>query len=169
MSSYLNHGIRDTRCVSRMLDTKNVHSYRAIVFVMSTKEKSRLHHLQRKWLISCANWSVIGIANGNGNNGSPWVMLHFQVLVDSIYWPHMTPCRNVAKSSHLVTNVMTGTHTHTRAHTHTHTHTHIEKASDWVKNIIVKYCFSKVWWTNWRILIGFRGSGSNSLRWLTQN
>ena len=53
-------------------------------------------------------------------------MLHFQVLVDSIdlTWHH------AAKSSHLVTNVMTDRQTHTRTHRHT------DKPSDRVKNII---------------------------------
>ena len=51
-------------------------------------------------------WSIL---NGNG---SSWLVLHFQVLLDSIdlTWRH------VAKSSHLAVNVMTDTHTHRHTH-----------------------------------------------------
>ena len=53
-------------------------------------------------------WSIW---NGSGN-GSSWLILHFQVLVNSINikWHH------VAKSSHLVTNVMTDRQTETHTH-----------------------------------------------------
>ena len=69
-------------------------------------------------------WSIW---NGNGN-GSSWLVLHFQVLVDGI---DLT-CHHVAKSSHLAANVMTDRQTDT----HTHTDTHTDKPSGEVKNII---------------------------------
>ena len=58
-------------------------------------------------------WSIW---NGNGN-GSSWLVLHFQVLVDSIdlTWHH------VAKSSHLAANVMTDRQTDTQTHIHRQT------------------------------------------------
>ena len=58
-----------------------------------------------------SGWSIW---NGNGN-GSAWLVLHFQVLVDSIdpTWRH------VAKSSHLAANVMTDRQTDTQTHTQT--------------------------------------------------
>ena len=61
-------------------------------------------------------WSIL---NGNGN-GSSWLVLHFQVLADSIdlTWHY------VAKSSHLTANVMTD------RHTGRHTDTQTDKPSD---------------------------------------
>ena len=59
--------------------------------------------------VTCQNVILYGLSIWNGNgNGSSWLVLHFQVLVDSIdlMWHY------VAKSSHLVTNVMTDRQTH---------------------------------------------------------
>ena len=68
-------------------------------------------------------WSRWSILSGYGNK-SFWLVLHVQVLVDSINltWHH------VAKSSLLATNVMTDRQTQTDRQT--------DKPSDWVKNII---------------------------------
>ena len=90
-----------------------------------------LNYLQVKFGVKLSiNFEVTGqnvilygwsIWNGNGN-GSPWLVLHFQVLVDSIdlTWHH------VAESSHLTANVMTDRQTHTQTHTHRHTHRQTE-------------------------------------------
>ena len=66
------------------------------------------------WFTMDKEQIFVHIWNGNGN-GSSWIVLHFQVLVDSI---HLTWC-HAAKSSHLTAKVMTDRHTHTHTHTHT--------------------------------------------------
>ena len=65
--------------------------------------------------VTLYRWSIL---NGNGN-GSSWLVLHFQVLLDSIdpTWRH------VAKFSHLAANVMTDRHTHTQTGSQTHRQT----------------------------------------------
>ena len=85
-------------------------------------------HTGKMWCESVHNfWSFTGqivilyrwsIWNGNGN-GSSWLVVHFQVLLNSIdlTWRH------VAKSSHLAANVMTDRHTHRHTDTQTHRQT----------------------------------------------
>ena len=60
-------------------------------------------------------------------NGWSWLVLHFQVLLDSIdlTWRH------VAKSSHLAANVMTD------RQTHTHTHTETDRQTDTQTNRVM--------------------------------
>ena len=93
----------------------------------------RLNYIQVKFGVNPSNtlevtgqnvilsgWSIW---NGNGN-GSSWLVLHFQVLVDSIdlTWHH------VAKSSHLAANVMTDRQTD--RHTDRQTDRQTNKPSD---------------------------------------